>query len=46
MLAEPSQEISGAIADRLLCRIAEAQRALNRQKLSHSDTRRRADFCA
>ena len=34
MLAEPSQEIPGAIADRLLCRIAEAQRALNRQKLS------------
>ena len=46
MLAEPSQEIPGAIADRLLCRIAEAQRTLNRQKLSHADTRLHADALA
>ena len=46
MLAEPSQEIPAAVADRLLCRIAEVQRALNRQKFAPADGRVPADALA
>ena len=43
MLAEPNEEFSAATTERLLCRIAEAQRTLNRQKLAHREPPARAD---